>query len=363
MSFKVIIFIVLSFIATNTNAQNGFISFEKTRVDLGRIKEAQFPVTYNFEFLVAGSGQISITSVETDCACSVSEYTKEALASGERGKVKVIFNPYKAGPFQKTFIVIAKNAVPQKTELIIEGFIEPFTFEPSIEFPVTTKDSLAFKHKFILLGNITNKGLVKKEVRLYNLNADTIKLADTLQAPNFMDVAFDNGLEIPPKQSYSFSLFYDPESKNDFGEITDSLYLFKLNSDESLSTITLYVKSSIRQYFPENLSEDNPGNYPHLVVSDSIINLGRISLDSDRIVDFVLSNSGGSPLEIQKIVCNYGSEVYTIDKRQIDPYDFANLKIAVKDINKKGTQDRSILIYCNDPNNTVTSLKIKLYGQ
>jgi|GEM_PF-3924101 len=365
MLLKKVYFFLLSLIFNSffVTAQNGFISFEKTRIDLGRINEQQFPVAYNFEYLVAGSGKVSISNIETDCACSLVDYTKETLSAGDRGMVKVVFDPYKPGPFTKNFTVIANNAVPRKTELILEGFIEPFTFNPSIEFPIMNQDSMAFKNKFILLGNITNSGLVKKDVALYNMNNDTIKLADTLQAPPFIDVAFEEGLDIPPKQIYSFSLYYDPSLKNDFGEITDSLQLFRFDHKENISPIKLYVKSSIRQYFPENFSENNPRSYPHLAVSDSLINLGRVSLERDKIVDFVLSNSGGSPLNIQKIVCNYGAEIYSIDKREIAPFDFANLKISVKNINKKGTQDRTVLIYCNDPNNTVTSLRIKLYGQ
>ena len=365
MLLKKVHFFLLPLFFTSflVNAQNGFISFEKTRIDLGRLNEQQFPVTYNFEFLVAGSAKVSISTIETDCACSVIDYTKETLSAGDRGIVKVVFNPYKPGPFKKNFTVIANNAIPRKTELILEGFIEPFTFNPSIEFPIVNQDNMSFKNKYILLGNITNSGLVKKDVALYNMNNDTIKLADTIQAPPFIDVAFEDGLEIPPKQIYSFALYYDPSLKNDFGEITDSLHIFKLDEKENLSPIKLYVKSSIRQYIPENFSKNNPSSYPHLAVSDSIINLGRVSLERDKIVDFVLSNSGGSPLKIQKIVCNYGAEIYNIDNRENAPYEFANLKISVKNINKKGTQDRTILIYCNDPNNTVMSLRIKLYGQ
>ncbi len=357
------LFFTILFFCLNAHAQNGFISFEKTRVNVGNISEEQFPVTYTYDFLVAGSGAIRITSVDTDCACSLSDYTKTDISAGEKGEIKVTFNPYRPGPFYKTFTVHAQNAIPQKTELILEGFIEPFTFNPNIEFPAITKDSLAFKYKYILLGNITNSNIVRKEVALYNYSSDTITMLDSLQSPPFMDVAFDNGLAIPPKEIYSFSLFYDPATKNDFGEITDSLTLFIEPSKNNIVPFPLYVKSSIRQYFPENFAEDNPSNYPRLVASDTLVNLGRIDLEKDEIVEFVLSNSGGSPLDIQKIVCNYGAEIFTIDKRTIAPYDFAKLKIAVKDINKRGTQDRRVLIYCNDPNNTVTTLRIKLYSR
>ena len=360
-SAHIIFFILVFYI--NTHAQSGFISFEKTRVDLGRINEAQFPVTYTFDFLVAGSGKVSITSVDTDCACTASKFTQTEIDAGEKGQIQVIFDPYRPGPFYKTFTVHAQNAIPKKTELIIEGFIEPFTFNPNIEFPAITADSLGFKYKAILLGSITNSQIVKKQVQVYNFGSDTLTLIDSLQSPPFIDVAFDQGLNLAPKQIHTFSLFYDPATKDDFGEITDSLTLFIEKNEDDIVTLPLYVKTSIRQYFPENLAEDNANSYPRLVASDTLLNLGRINLDQDKIVEFVLSNSGNSPLEIQKIVCNYGAEIFTVDKRTIEPLDFAKLKIAIKDINKKGTQDRRILIYCNDPNNTVTTLRVKLYGQ
>ncbi|MEM1137999.1 MAG: DUF1573 domain-containing protein, partial [Bacteroidota bacterium] len=130
--FHLVLF-TISFI--DVYAQGGIISFEKTYIDLGTVTEREFPIKYRFGYIVAGSTPVTITKIETDCACSIAEYSQEAIGPGKKGFVEVIFSPYKAGPFKKSFTVIATKAVPQKTELIIEGFIKPFTFMPKIEFP------------------------------------------------------------------------------------------------------------------------------------------------------------------------------------------------------------------------------------
>ncbi|UZR95132.1 DUF1573 domain-containing protein [Chondrinema litorale] len=344
-------------------AQNGIISFENTRAELGSISEEEFPVKYKFEYIVAGSAPVKISTVDTDCACTVSNFSTEAVEPGSKGYVEVIFSPYKAGPFQKSFTVIAENAVPKKTELVIDGFIEPFSLNTSIDFPYVNKENLRFRNKYVFLGNITNKGIIRRKVEIYNDNDSTYLLADSITGPDYMEIGFSNGFELPSRQPSNISLFYNPELKNDFGEVTDSITLYKIGeSEEIVPAFSIVVKASIQQHFSNSFSESELGNFPKLVVSDSIVNLGNISLseNEDKIVEFVISNSGETELEIQKIVTNYGCEIYKIDKRTIEPFDFTNLKVAVKDIGKKGTQDRSVLIYCNDPNNTVKQLTIKL---
>lgn len=347
----------------NAFAHNGIISFENTRAVLGSISEEEFPVKYKFEYIVAGSAPVKISKVDTDCACTVSNFSTDAVEPGKKGFVEVIFSPYKAGPFEKSFTVIAENAVPQKTELVIEGFIEPFSLNTSIDFPFVNKENLRFRNKYVFLGNITNQGIIRRNVEIYNDNDSSYILADSISGPDYIEIGFSNGFELPARQASSISLFYNPELKNDFGEVTDSVMLYRINEEEEIiSAFTIVIKASIQQHFSEGFSESELGTFPKLVLSDTIINLGNISLseENDKIVEFVISNSGETELEIQKIVTNYGCEIYKIDKRTIEPFDFTNLKIAVKDIGKKGTQDRSVLIYCNDPNNTVKQLTIKL---
>ena len=344
-------------------AQNGIISFENTRAELGNISEVDFPIKFKFEYIVAGNSPVKISKVDTDCACTVSNFSKDTIDPGSKGFVEVIYSPYKAGPFEKSFTVFAENAVPQKTELVIEGFIEPFSLNTNIDFPFVNKENLRFSNKYVFLGNITNEGIIRKNIQIYNDNEFAYVLADSISGPQHMEIGFNNGFEILPKEMKELTLFYNPEIKNDFGEVTDSMTLYKLDEDEMIiPAFTVIIKASIQQHFPDNFSESDLGTFPKLVISDTLIDLGNISLsdDKDRLVDFVISNSGETELEIQKIVTNYGCEIYKIDKRKVEPFGFTNLKIAVKDIGKKGRQDRSILIYCNDPNNTVKKLTIKL---
>jgi hypothetical protein len=61
-----------------------------------------------------------ITTVQASCGCTVTEYSKDPIAPGEKGFVKATYNAAKTGSFQKTVTVNA-NTEEGVVQLIIKG--------------------------------------------------------------------------------------------------------------------------------------------------------------------------------------------------------------------------------------------------
>ena len=90
-----------------------------TSFDFGKIKKGQ-PVTEEFSFTNDGNVPLVITTVKASCGCTVTDYSKDPIAPGEKGFVKATYNAANVGPFHKTVTVNA-NTEEGVVQLIIKG--------------------------------------------------------------------------------------------------------------------------------------------------------------------------------------------------------------------------------------------------
>jgi len=76
---------------------------------------------YTFTFTNVGEAPIIISKVETTCGCTVPEYSKTPVKSGEKGTIKVTITPSgPAIPFVKS-VTLTSNARTTTKVLIIKG--------------------------------------------------------------------------------------------------------------------------------------------------------------------------------------------------------------------------------------------------
>ena len=94
--------------------------FESEVHDFGNIPLNK-PVVYTFNFTNTGDLPLIISKVETTCGCTVPDYTKTPVKSGEKGFVKVTLTPSgPALPFNKG-ITLTSNARTTTKVLVIKG--------------------------------------------------------------------------------------------------------------------------------------------------------------------------------------------------------------------------------------------------
>jgi len=94
-------------------------TWDETVYDFGKIKVNE-PVTHEFTFTNSGDAALVISSVKASCGCTVTEYTKDPIPSGENGFVKATYNAAKAGVFSKT-VTIDANTGEGSVLLTIKG--------------------------------------------------------------------------------------------------------------------------------------------------------------------------------------------------------------------------------------------------
>ena len=93
--------------------------------DFGDIKEADGPVTHVFKIKNTGEAPLVVTKVVASCGCTSPDWTKEPIAPGKNGEVKVTFDPTgRPNTFAKT-ISIYSNGKTGSYLLTIKGNVIP----------------------------------------------------------------------------------------------------------------------------------------------------------------------------------------------------------------------------------------------
>lgn len=132
MNKKIFIVFLIAFftsLLTTLFAQPIF-QFKEEVFDFGIVEEGT-KVSHSFEFTNVGDEPLTILRVNTTCGCTTPEWTKEAIAPGEKGKIDIIFDS--TGRPGKTVrpVYIQSNAQQQegkpgaRYELELVGEVKP----------------------------------------------------------------------------------------------------------------------------------------------------------------------------------------------------------------------------------------------
>lgn len=101
------------------------LTFAEESYNFGTIPEKGGKVSHEFTFTNTGDANLVIVEATADCGCTVPEYPTKPIAPGEKGKIKVTYNPlYRPGGFTKV-ITVRSNAKQKKTRIKITGVVNP----------------------------------------------------------------------------------------------------------------------------------------------------------------------------------------------------------------------------------------------
>lgn len=125
---KQIVFIFIAILLATgvaTAQDKAVISAENATHDFGQIKEADGKVSHAFTIKNEGTAPLVVTRVIASCGCTTPEFTKEPIAPGATGTIKVTFNPERRpGTFAKT-ISVYSNGKSGSFILTIRGEVMP----------------------------------------------------------------------------------------------------------------------------------------------------------------------------------------------------------------------------------------------
>jgi hypothetical protein len=127
---KRVLFVLMTVLLTSgmVHAQQKEASItvaDSASYDFGDINEADGPVSHTFTILNNGELPLVVSKVVASCGCTTPEWTKEPIAPGKTGEVKVTYDP-KGRPNRFTKgISIYSNGSTGSYQLTIRGNVIP----------------------------------------------------------------------------------------------------------------------------------------------------------------------------------------------------------------------------------------------
>lgn len=333
------------------------ISFEYFAHDFGTIKEDGGTVNYEFNFTNTGNLPLIIKKVDAACGCTVPEWPKEAIAPGEKGVIKVEFNPFnKPGPFNKS-LSVHSNASNETVMLNVSGKVTPKPRRPADDYPDLI-GNFRMVSRYMNLGDITTEKNVAKSYSIYN-QADTVVNIEKLSYNNsFMKVTIEP-MALLPRAKATVTVEFDPAKRNDYGYVQDRIEL--ITNDKLQDTKSIYVTSNITKYFPPIRPEDTK-SLSIIKLDKTVHDFGDIKQGDKVTAVFTITNIGGDNLIIYKVKPSCGCTLSELEKKVLLPGESGKLTLTFDSAGKDGIQEKHINLYCSDPKNfnPVITIKAKI---
>jgi hypothetical protein len=323
--------------------------------DFGQLSEKDGNANYEFTFVNNAGRPVKILSVQASCGCTTPDWSKEPVAQGKSGYVKVSFDPIgKPGFFNKT-LTITTDLGGNPIVLQIKGQVINTMKKIESAFNVTN-GKLRLKVSSFNLGRIfINKEPAFSEFEIYNQSDSAIQLMETL-APFYLKV--EAPTSIPPKEKIKVRIAYDAASKNQYGFVSDNIEF--ITNDGELPRKSFSVYGTIEEYFPAMTSDDLI-KAPALSLEYTSIDLGRTNSTNTLSAAIKLKNTGKKELEIRALQSNCTCLSVANKKITIKGGEEVSVPVTFQSQGRKGTHQKAITIYLNDPRNPVQRITFTAY--
>ncbi len=329
------------------------IEFETSSYDFGRIKEANGSIEHSFEFINKGSADLIVHNVRATCGCTTPEWTKEPVRPGEKGYIKVVFDPVdRPGTFNKSLSIVT-NTNSQQVKLYIKGSVESIARPLEEEYP-WIDGGLRLSKKAISFETIIKEKPVTKSFKVYNDTDIEISFKSKVKAPGHLSVKFPTPL-LSPKSSGSIEVTYDPRDIRQLGFRSD---YFEIETDEKSNNVKKFlVIASLEEYFPPMTSEEL-AMAPRLQIENHSYDFGTIRQGETIKTEIKITNTGRSKLNIRETKATCGCTVSKPEKSNLKPGESSTIKVSFDSAGRSGEQLKAITVYSNDPLNPTQKITI-----
>jgi len=110
-------------IIPGSNENAPVVELVEDTYDFGQVTEGT-KVEHEFRFKNTGGSPLIISNVQASCGCTTPEYSKNPIAPGEEGLVKVVFNSAGQMGKQHKVVTVTSNAVSKNTLLHLRGEVK-----------------------------------------------------------------------------------------------------------------------------------------------------------------------------------------------------------------------------------------------
>lgn len=127
---------VISPKSTAPDSKEDILLLKETAHQFGKIPQGR-PVTHVFEVVNTGKEPLMLENVQASCGCTTPEWSRAPIAPGATAPIKVGYNAYAEGVFNKTVTIFYNNGHRKTLTITGEVYKLPATSAPenaSVQF-------------------------------------------------------------------------------------------------------------------------------------------------------------------------------------------------------------------------------------
>lgn len=350
---KFLFILIFLSIAANGQAQLAEPLFFNEKIhDFGEIMESAGPVDFEFNFTNNAARQVKILSVQASCGCTTPGWSIEPVGVGLKGFIKASFDPKgRPGYFNKT-LTVTTDLSSSPLVLQIKGTVVDQL--KATDQPLTvTKGNLRFAVNSFNMGKVfINKPASMKEYVVLNTGTEAIEFKSVV-APAYIKV--EKPLALNPNTQGVIKLSYDAKQRNQYGFLSDNIEIHTNDSEMPVKIFSVYATAE--EFFP-TLTAEELSKAPALVSASYEILFDRVKAGKQIENSLTIANRGKSILEIRNIQSNCSCVITSMDKQTLKPREVSQLTWKLNTEGRKGTQNKAITIYSNDPRNPVQRITL-----
>ena len=328
------------------------IAFEKVQHNYGTFKEDLGVQTVSFTFKNEGKVPLILNNVQASCGCTTPEWTRQPVAPGTKGLIKVSYDPKnQPGVFNKT-IRVSSNAENADVVLTILGDVTPRAKTVAEDYP-TEIGPLRAKTNHIAFVQIKENQVKKDSTEIVNNSDKAVELS--FKTPPSHLSAVIRPSKLAPKQKGYIVVAFDASKIKAYGFLMHRIYLNVDGQDDYKNSIA--VSTTLEEDFSK-LSSAELAAAPVAKYDSESFDFGDIKPGSKVEHTFNLKNLGKKELIIRDVKSSCGCTAVSPPKNIIAAGESVPLKVAFDSTGKNGRQNKTITVITNDPKNPTIVLRI-----
>jgi len=364
LEFICFIAFVLSFILNlNIKAQSvAQISSSELVYNFGNINEEDGLASHVFVVENTGTGPLVITRITASCGCTQPEWSKEPIAAGKMGNVKITYNPKgRPGPFYKT-ITIYSNGGKGFYNLAIKGNVIGQSIKPDFLYPYNIGD-MKIEMKNVLISSIHNEETLTERISITN-SGKTSFTVHFGKLPHYLAVEVKPA-KLAPEEVGEITILMNAKEIRRKGRVVCEIPVTVRSIGQKDVDENLHFAANVIDNF-NKLSNTDRTKVPTAQLSGTLLNFGklpsgkgRIPLVGGKVSGLIgITNTGRSTLVIYSATCDDSRIDITGGKREIKPGSSTSLRVTMHPREIFTRLETLVTIVCNDPNGPVRLVKV-----
>ena len=334
------------------------LQFREESFDFGSVKEAGGPVMHEFLFTNNSGRHIKILTVQASCGCTTPNWTKEPIAPGKSGFIQASYNPKgRPGYFNKSLTVT--------TDLDSNPLILQIKGQVAVEGDASANtDFQAANGNWKLKSGSFNMGKVYlkdeftvRDFQIVNAGSKAVTYSGNVVAPPYIKVDVLPKTLAPGEKGH-IKISYNGKVKGKYGFQSDNIEI--LTDDELNPTKSFSVYATLEDNY-KDIKPEEFARAPQLRLQAASLDFGKIRPNATTVREIQFLNTGKSELAIKSVQGNCTCITAMANKTTIKPGESSTIKIEFNPMDRKGTQQKAVTVYSNDPQNPVQRVTFTAY--